>query len=333
MGKFAAYIGRSELQFEPVGEHGTKVTILRDRMTKFLTEVSGVMTEEELAASRALCVPSGSVPAVADFARVVPLERLVAANQAVWLEALIKEQRFTSLLQPMFTARGGKMAATEALFRGLDEHGGMIAPGFMFDLARRARMMFQTDLAARRSAVNTAAAAGLQDLKLFINFNPSSIYDPAYCLRTTISAVRELGYQPANIVFEVTESDRVTNLDHLKGILTFYRRSGFKIALDDVGAGYSGLNLLRDLRPDYLKVDMHLVRDIDTDAFRQSIVNHIIGIARENSIQVIAEGIETEAEKAHLVGAGVDLLQGFLLAKPIKADLVNAMRDQQPAAA
>jgi EAL domain-containing protein (putative c-di-GMP-specific phosphodiesterase class I) len=284
------------------------------------------LTEEELMASHVLTLTAGTSPGIADFARVISLDRMIAANQAIWLETLLREDRYTSFFQPMYSAQTGHIVAVEALFRGLDEHGGMIAPGFMFDLARKAKMMFQLDLAARRSAVNQGAAHKLQDLLLFINFNPSSIYDPAYCLRTTISTIRELGFRPENIVFEVTESERVTNLDHLKGILAFYRRSGFKIALDDVGAGYSGLNLLRDLRPDFLKIDMHLVRDIDTDVFRQSIVGHVIGMAKDNSIRVVAEGIETEAERSHLRTAGVDLMQGFLMSKPRTAADIAASR-------
>lgn len=324
--KFNSYIGRSKLPFERSVQVVTKITISRAAIGKFLTELSGVLTDEEQAATKVLTLPAGTKAGLEQFGRVTTLERVVAAHQAAWIEDLLSNGRFKSLFQPMFDAISGEATAVEALFRGIDENGDLISPGFMFRLAQRARMMFQTDLVARRSAVTQAAGAGLQRLQLFINFNPTSIYDPSYCLRTTVSTIEQLGFRPENIVFEVTESERVTNQDHLRGILAFYRRSGFKVALDDVGSGYSGLNLLRDLRPDYIKIDMHLVRDVDRDAFRQSIVRHIIAIAREAGIKIVAEGIETSAELQWLRRHNVDLLQGYALARPMAAEQVLTLR-------
>jgi EAL domain-containing protein (putative c-di-GMP-specific phosphodiesterase class I) len=321
--KFSGYCARIKVAENMMGKSTSIVRVSDPTLGRFFTGLGGLLTEEEIAATKVLSCPANTVPGIEDFGRVVPLDRMIAAQQGAWIESIITKNSYKSLFQPMF-GTDGQLLAVEALFRGIDDKGELIAPGYLFELAQRARMTFQADLAARRSAVTMAAAGHLQDLLLFINFNPTSIYDPAYCLRSTVSTITELGFTPSNIVFEVTETDRVTNLDHLRGILAFYRRSGFKIALDDVGAGYSGLNLLKDLQPDYMKIDMHLVRDIDIDPFRQSIVTHICAIAAENDIKIVAEGIETTQELAWLKRTGVDLLQGYLFSKPVEASAVRA---------
>lgn len=325
--KFTAYGVRNKLPIVKAGARAGRISISQTNLSKFFTELGGLLTEEELSAIKVLACPAGVAPSIDDLGRVVPLERLIAFNQAAWIENIITNNSYKSLFQPMYAGQSTELMAVEALFRGIDENGSLISPAHLFELARRARMTFQADLAARRSAVTMAAAGGLQDLNLFINFNPTSIYDPAYCLRSTVSTITDLGFKPSNIVFEVTETERVTNLDHLRGILAFYRRSGFKIALDDVGSGYSGLNLLKELQPDYMKIDMHLVRDIDIDPFRQSIVTHIVAIARENGIKVVAEGIETHEEWNWMKKVGIDLFQGYLFSKPVDADKVRGARN------
>ncbi|MFN6972114.1 MAG: EAL domain-containing protein, partial [Rheinheimera sp.] len=201
------------------------------------------------------------------------------------------------------------------LFRMRDDSGSIVPPHLAFMLAEQADLLFSLDLVARRAAVEYFAAARLKG-KLFINFNPSSIYDPSYCLRSTAAAIYELGLKPADVVFEVTETHQTNDLNHLKGILAFYRNAGFKVAMDDIGSGWSGLNLLQKIRPDYVKIDMELVRDIHEDVFKQNIVSSLISIAKKSSITIIAEGIETEQEASWLIDNKVDLLQGYLFGKP-----------------
>jgi len=183
-------------------------------------------------------------------------------------------------------------------------------------------------LVARRSAVECAAKARLEG-KLFINFNPSSIYDPSYCLRATASSIYEIGLRPEDVVFEVTETHRATDLNQLKGILCFYRSAGFKVALDDIGSGWSGLNLLQSLRPDYVKIDMELVRNVHNDEYKQNIVTNLIRIARTNGIEVIAEGIETEEEAQWLTDANADYLQGYLYGKPEPAKIDMSYEEKE----
>ncbi|MCX7786275.1 MAG: EAL domain-containing protein [Spirochaetes bacterium] len=179
------------------------------------------------------------------------------------------------------------------------------------------------DRVSRETAVRTASQYHIQDQKVFVNFIPTTIYDPKYCLQTTLELANTVGFDPANLVFEVVESYKVTDLDHLKSILDYYKSRGFKTALDDVGSGFSNLNSLVRLRPDYLKVDMELVRHIHVDSMKQSVFKALDSIAKENGITLLAEGVETKEELDFLISRGTDLAQGYYLGKPAPKPLSN----------
>jgi EAL domain-containing protein (putative c-di-GMP-specific phosphodiesterase class I) len=117
-------------------------------------------------------------------------------------------------------------------------------------------------------------------------------------------------------MFEVTEGERVDDPDHLKSIFQEYERQGFTTAIDDFGSGYSGLNLLALFQPQVLKIDMALTRGIDQDPVKQAIVDGILLVANRLGITVIAEGVETPEESAALLALGIELMQGFLYARP-----------------
>jgi EAL domain-containing protein (putative c-di-GMP-specific phosphodiesterase class I) len=124
------------------------------------------------------------------------------------------------------------------------------------------------------------------------------------------------GFPTKRIMFEVTEGERVTDHAHLMSILTTYKSLGFVTAIDDFGAGYSGLNLLADFQPNMLKLDMALTRNIHADRVRRAIVFAILTVCRELDITPIAEGIECRVECPTLAEQGVELFQGYFFAKP-----------------
>jgi EAL domain-containing protein (putative c-di-GMP-specific phosphodiesterase class I) len=114
----------------------------------------------------------------------------------------------------------------------------------------------------------------------------------------------------------VIETEKVRSTEHLSTILESYRASGFRVALDDVGSGYSTLNLLPELRPDIIKIDRELVDHVDRDKFKQAIVSKLIALAKQLDIQVVAEGIERQEELEFLAEHDVDYVQGYLLGRP-----------------
>ena len=117
-------------------------------------------------------------------------------------------------------------------------------------------------------------------------------------------------------MFEVTEGERIDDPMHLKGLFEEYKRQGFTTSIDDFGSGYSGLNLLATFQPQVLKIDMALTRNIDQDPVRTAIVEGIALVAHRLNIVVVAEGIETRDERDALLRLGIDLMQGYLFARP-----------------
>ena len=152
---------------------------------------------------------------------------------------------------------------------------------------------------------------------IFINFNPPAIYDPVYCLRSAFHAAERAVIDPSRVIFEVVETVHVDDPDRLVDILAHYRQAGFRVALDDVGAGFSSLNLLVRLRPDIIKLDKALIRGVDRDPFRAAIAAKLLEAARELGVRTVAEGVETMGELEWLRAWGGDLVQGYLIARPV----------------
>ncbi|NBC23570.1 MAG: EAL domain-containing protein [Gammaproteobacteria bacterium] len=217
---------------------------------------------------------------------------------------------FTMAYQPIVDLDARRIFAHEALVRGVDGAG---AGAILSQVDEGNRYRF--DQLCRVKAVRLAAKLGI-DTRLSINFLPNAVYDPENCIRTTIAAAEAAGMPFENIVFEITEVEQVRDHDHLRRIFETYKRYGFGTAIDDFGAGYSGLGLLTEFHPDYLKLDMKLIRDIDTAPAKQAIVRGIVATALEMGIEVIAEGIEREGEIGFLRDQGIRLFQGYFFARP-----------------
>ncbi|MDO9412479.1 MAG: EAL domain-containing protein [Pseudolabrys sp.] len=218
---------------------------------------------------------------------------------------------FVMAFQPIVDMAARKVWGYEALVRGTNGEG---AGWVLGQVTTENRYRF--DQACRVKAITGAGELFRDpDLRLSINFMPNAVYEPAACIRTSLMAAEKVGFARERISFEFTEDERL-DVTHMNRIIAEYKRLGFRVALDDFGSGYNGLGLLADFHPDTIKIDMHLVRGIDTSPTRQVIVAGILGIARQLDIQVMAEGIETEAELAVLQAAGITLFQGYLFAKP-----------------
>jgi len=220
---------------------------------------------------------------------------------------------FSMAFQPIYDLQAERVWGYEALIRGLNGEGA-------YSLLSRvsAEQKYRFDQACRVKAIELASRLypGGAGLRLSINFLPNAVYDPAACLRATLAAARRNRFPLGAMMFEFTENEEIVDTGHLQRILSEYRRQGFLTALDDFGAGYAGLGLLVDFQPDLIKIDMKLIRDIDTSRPRQVVVAAIAAAARELGITVLAEGIETEREFTVLRAAGIHLFQGYYFAKP-----------------
>jgi EAL domain-containing protein (putative c-di-GMP-specific phosphodiesterase class I) len=276
--------------------------------------LADLLSPTERRDARALFQPAGSAPRPADFFQIDRLDTFAARVGAEWLLDILRGDRLTCHFQPILTADGREVYGYECLARA-EVDGRTIPAGPIFDAARRADLLFQLDLAARRAALNGAARHGIAR-RLFVNFSPNAIYDPESCLDNTVRLADELGLTPERVVFELTEGDRLPDLDHLKGIVSYYRRHGFEVAVDDLGAGYASLQLLLALRPDYVKLDMSLTRGVDRDPAQAVLAAKLLEAARELRLCTVAEGVETPGEWAWVRDHGATFVQGYLFAKP-----------------
>lgn len=217
---------------------------------------------------------------------------------------------FSMAFQPIVDMRDRSLFAYEALVRGTDGSGAASILGRVNDNNR-----YAFDQACRVKAVELGSRLQMPCL-LSINFLPNAVYNAATCIRATLEAARRFNFPTERIIFELTEGEELQDKDHLKDIIQEYHKHNFRTAIDDFGAGYAGLNLLAEFQPDIIKLDMALVRDIDTHKVRQAIVQGILGVCRALNIEVIAEGIESIGELRHLHGLGINLFQGYLFARP-----------------
>jgi EAL domain-containing protein (putative c-di-GMP-specific phosphodiesterase class I) len=219
---------------------------------------------------------------------------------------------FSMAFQPIVDLRTNTVFAHEALVRGPSGEGAGSVLGLVDDANR-----YAFDQQCRVKAIELAAA--LYDLNdpvgLSINFMPNAVYEPRACIRLTLAAAMRTGFPIKNIIFEFTENEQLDTA-HLFHILRTYRDMGFRTAIDDFGAGHAGLALLAEFQPDIAKLDMALIRGIDTDTARQKIVRHTVSMLLDLGVTPLCEVIETPGELEVLRDLGIDLMQGYLIARP-----------------
>lgn len=227
------------------------------------------------------------------------------------------ELPITMAFQPIVDVSTETVFAYEALVRGQDGRG---AGAVLAEVSPENRYAF--DQQCRTTAIELAAGLNLaaDGASLSINFLPNAVYEPRACIRLTLAAAMRTGFPLNRIIFEFTEGEAV-DADHVLNILRTYRSMGFKTAIDDFGAGYAGLGLLSLFQPDIVKLDMALIRGIDRDRVKRTIVSHTLNMLRDLGIEPVCEGIETVDEYDALRDMGVALMQGYLLAKPQTAAL------------
>ncbi len=219
----------------------------------------------------------------------------------------------TMAFQPIVDIRTDTVFAYEALVRGV---GGQSAGAVLASVGPD--MIYKFDQLCRVTAIELAGRLFAADgtAKLSINFMPNAVYEPDACIRASLAAAARVGFDPRRLMFEFTEDERMHDVSHVRRIIDAYRARGFTTAIDDFGAGYAGLGLLADLHPDIIKLDMALIRTIDTSASRRTIVAGVARIAEALGVRCIAEGIETDGELQTLRDVGIYLCQGYYLARP-----------------
>jgi EAL domain-containing protein (putative c-di-GMP-specific phosphodiesterase class I) len=184
-----------------------------------------------------------------------------------------------------------------------------------------------SDAFCREAAIKRASSELPKDVKLFLNFHPRFFENPLKDFGELIATLLTYEVEPDRIVVELTEYEEL-ELDAIKNLISFLKTEGVMVALDDIGSGYSGLFYLSELKPDIIKIDMELIRNIHKDDFKKVIVSHLIEIAHQNGIKVVSEGVETQEELKQVVLMDTDYIQGYLISKPSESVDIKALNER-----
>lgn len=234
------------------------------------------------------------------------------------LEAIIDKKLIYPVFQPIVSLRTGEVHGYEALSRMIQPRKIKNTEELFAVALLHGRTWDLEKLCRKRILKKYADFSEEQQVgKLFINVNPCVMMDENFKASFTRRQLEKYHISPEKIVIEITEKSSV-NMEEFALVIHHYKKEGYQIAIDDVGACYSGLNIICNTHPHYLKIDMMLVQQIDRDHLKQALVKGLVEIAKNASIQLLAEGIETEAELQTLMDLGVDYGQGYFLGYPEK---------------
>ncbi len=232
---------------------------------------------------------------------------------------ILATRQIRTVFQPIISLTDGSVFGYEALSRG-PKGSEMESPAMLFSYAQKYNKLWELELLCRSKAIETVRAHQAH-IRLFLNVNPNIMRDPKFIQGFTKDYLSQYSINPENVIFEITENEAINNLSDFLQTIRNYKDQNYKIAIDDAGAGYSGLNLISDVCPHFIKIDMNLIRDIDKDVTKQSLVKSMAEFASLSHTYLIAEGIETENELLKLIDIGIHYGQGFLIQKPNEAFL------------
>ena len=309
-------LNRASMEMTSVDGQTFAIPFGKENAQSLCTALQNGLSTMELQDTKSLFLAETERFGVEMLSKVIPLGQFLSIFDNKWLVTLLEERRLETWFQPIVHSNQPEsIFAYECLMRGKRRNGDTVFPGELFGTARSSNLIFYLDRLCRQTAIKDASRHNI-DAKLFINFNPTTIYDPVHCLQTTLETIKKYQIPFNQVVFEVVETDNIQDINHLLTIVSYYRKMGFSLALDDLGAGYSSLNLLHQIEPDYIKIDLELIRDVHKNRSKGVIVKNLLAIANSLGIQSIAEGVEQTEEWHWLKAHGADYIQGYLFAKP-----------------
>lgn len=230
------------------------------------------------------------------------------------LTKILDGKQLTPHFQPIVSLSQKKIMGYEALIRGPSDSP-LHSPFNLFDTAERFDLSIKLEYICRELTIKRYAGLNIKE-KLFINVSPSVLLQPDFKKGETLKLLDQFGVDPRFVVIELTEHQPTDDFQLMREAVTHYRKMGFEIAIDDLGAGYSGLRLWSELQPEYVKIDMHFIQGLNNDPVKLNFVRSIQNIASSLNCNVIAEGIETEEEFKAVEQLGITHAQGYYFARP-----------------
>jgi EAL domain-containing protein (putative c-di-GMP-specific phosphodiesterase class I) len=243
-------------------------------------------------------------------------------RQTLPIEEIIENELIETHFHPIISIKIKKTLGVEALSRGIDPRSGvLIPPALLFSEAANRGLSLELDRICRKVALRNFKKLHEKnpELFLFINLDTSILNKNVVGSGILWKSVSDLEINPKNVVIEIIES-KVEDTNNLLTFIKTYKKTGFLIALDDVGAGHSNLDRISLLRPDIIKIDMMFVQGIHNDFYKQELVRHLVRLSHNIRSLVVVEGIEDEHDAITSLELGVDLLQGFYISKPLPAE-------------
>jgi EAL domain-containing protein (putative c-di-GMP-specific phosphodiesterase class I) len=232
---------------------------------------------------------------------------------ALKLKAILKEQAVQPVYQPVVDLLETRVIGYEALTRVSPD--AFAGPDQLFKAAYDNDSVWKLERLCRERAIRGAKGLS-EDHLLFLNMEPDSIHDPTLRSEATFTLLGESGLKASQVVLEMTEHSAVRDFTALRQLLSYLQFHGFRLAVDDVGSGYSGLKSIAEIKPDFIKIDMALIRDIHQHPIKQDLTGTIARFSTSSGITLIAEGVETVDELRCLQTIGVRYAQGYLFARP-----------------
>jgi len=226
------------------------------------------------------------------------------AAEALFARAL---EKMYMAYQPIMRLHDGTVFAWEALLRTRET--AVAGPLAFLDLAESIGQLRRLGRAIRAEVARTSRKT--RGVMFFVNLHADDLEDDEL-----FDSESPLSVVSSEVVLEITERSPVESLDRMREQIARLREIGFRVAIDDLGSGYAGLTNFTALKPDFVKLDLGLVAGIDGDNVRQRLVGTIVSVSREMGISVVAEGVETVAERDTMRAAGCDLMQGYLFRRP-----------------
>jgi len=230
------------------------------------------------------------------------------------LQRIIQQGLISTLFQPIVSSLEQRIIGYEALSRGPSDSP-LHSPLTLFATARHCGLLSELEHLCRSTAISRFCQLQLPGM-LFLNVSPETLLEPGHSRGATLQLIQRFGLPPARLVIELTEQAPINDMGLLREALLHYREMGLQVALDDLGAGYAGLQLWSELQPDHVKIDRHFIHDIHLDPIKREFVSAMLSMAKASRSNLIAEGIECAEEQEALEQMGIDWVQGYWLAKP-----------------
>ncbi len=230
------------------------------------------------------------------------------------LRRIICNNDLKTVFQPIVSLQTGDVLGYEALTRG-PLSSKYTNPELLFEEAKTHDLLWNLEILCRENAIKAYSNYN-SDKLLFVNIDPAVIKDEHFIKGFTKEILTEYNISPMSLIFEITEKTSIDNYKEFNEVINYYKSQGYKIAIDDVGTGYSGLTTIAKTRPYYIKMDMSLITNVTRDNFKKAIIKSFVEFANTTNTKIIAEGIEDINDLYTLIEIGVHFGQGFLINKP-----------------